>query len=188
MTRNPLENINIAATLMNTNLETTWSKNTAVKVAADAVTETGIVVPETEEMQFLKLVATDAQGNMLSENLYWISKSNNYKALNSLPDPKLDISAALVSKTGKHTYRVTARNTGKTLAFMLTFRVTGKDSKQEILPCYWSDNYISLLPGETRTLEVAVPTDAIMEDIMLEYNTFGSAANAIRVTSNAALK
>ena len=28
---------------------------------------------------------------------------------------------------------------------------------QELLPVFWSDNYISLMPGETRTLTVSVP-------------------------------
>ena len=93
MSAKPLENISINATLLNTKMEPTWSEKAMVKVGSDAVTETGITVPETDEMQFLKLAALDSEGKVLSENLYWISKVNNYKALNTLPEPTIEASA-----------------------------------------------------------------------------------------------
>jgi len=46
--------------------------------------------------------------------------------------------------------RVTLTNTGKTLAFFVRMQVVGNDG-EEALPVRWSDNYVSLLPGESRT-------------------------------------
>jgi hypothetical protein len=150
----PLANISINATLINTKMETTWSERAIVKVGSDAVTETGITVPETSEMQFLKLVASDSEGKVLSENLYWISKENNYKALNTLPEPTIEASAKKMFDSNTNEYTVTLKNTGKTIAFMVSLKVCGKESYQEILPSYWSDNYFSLLPGENREIQL----------------------------------
>ena len=47
-------------------------------------------------------------------------------------------------------------NTGKGVAFLTRLRlVKGKDST-EILPIFWDDNYISLLPGERREVTVRI--------------------------------
>jgi hypothetical protein len=49
----------------------------------------------------------------------------------------------------------------------------GKDSKQEILPAFWSDNFICLLPGESKTVEVEIINDDLIEAPLLEYSTYG---------------
>lgn len=43
-------------------------------------------------------------------------------------------------------------NPGPSLAFFVRLRVLQSPGGAEILPSTWSDNYVSLLPGETRTL------------------------------------
>ncbi|MHC1775234.1 MAG: glycoside hydrolase family 2 protein [Lentimicrobium sp.] len=172
MTANALENISIHASLLNTKMETTWSKKTEVKVPADAVTETGIIVPETDEMQFLKLVAMDKNGKVLSENLYWVSRKNNYLALNSLPAPEIETRIKSVSGSNGIEYEITIKNTGNVIAFMLSLRIAGKDSHQEILPSYWSDNYFSLLPGEERTVYVKPAGSGMLEKPVLEFRAF----------------
>jgi exo-1,4-beta-D-glucosaminidase len=59
------------------------------------------------------------------------------------------------------------------MAFMLNLKLVGKDSKQEILPAFWSDNYISLLPEESKTFEVEIMNDDLIEMPVLEYSTYG---------------
>lgn len=172
MSAKPLENISINATLIDTKMEPTWSKRAMVKVGSDAVTETGITVPESREMQFLKLVATDSEGKVLSENLYWISQDNNYQALNLLPVPQIETSVKPSEGSTQNTYEITLKNTGKTIAFMLGLRISGKDSHQEILPSYWSDNYFSLLPGEEKSVTVSTAVSGQLEKPVLEYKAF----------------
>ena len=48
--------------------------------------------------------------------------------------------------------QVTLTNPGPALAFFVRLRVLQSPGGAEILPSTWSDNYVSLLPGETRTL------------------------------------
>jgi exo-1,4-beta-D-glucosaminidase len=53
-------------------------------------------------------------------------------------------------------FQVALENAGTGLAFLVRLRlVTGKD-QTEILPVFWDDNYISLLPGEKREVMVRV--------------------------------
>ena len=53
-------------------------------------------------------------------------------------------------------YEVTVNNPTDKVAFMI--RLTAKDEQgQLICPAYWSDNYLILAPGETRTLKLAIP-------------------------------
>ena len=47
---------------------------------------------------------------------------------------------------------VTLANPGPSLAFFVRLRILQSPDGAEILPSMWSDNYVSLLPGETRTL------------------------------------
>jgi hypothetical protein len=176
MSAKPLENISINATLINTKMEMTWSEKAIVKVGSDAVTETGITIPETTEMQFLKLVAMDSEGNVLSENLYWISKENDYKALNSLAVPEVVVSIKPIAGNAENEYEITLKNTGKTIAFLLGLRIAGKESCQEILPSYWSDNYFSLLPGEEKSVTVKTAISGQLEKSVLEIKAFNMSA------------
>ena len=61
-----------------------------------------------------------------------------------------------VKKTSDEKYEVTVSNPTDKVAFMI--RLTAKDEKgQLICPAYWSDNYLTLAPGETRTVSLTTP-------------------------------
>jgi len=42
------------------------------------------------------------------------------------------------------------------VAFMI--RLTAKNEGELICPAYWSDNYLTLAPGETRTVTCRMPS------------------------------
>jgi hypothetical protein len=175
LTNKKLSDITIKANLFDTGLKSIWHDTKVVTMGSDATIKTGIEVPECNNVGFLKLIAEDQSGKVLSENFYWLNKSNNFKELNKLPAPKLEISAKLVSKGEKQKYQVTISNNGTNLAFMLALKVIGKESGQEILPSIWSDNYLNLLPGETKTLTVEIANEDLTEPPSIQYATFGSA-------------
>ena len=59
-------------------------------------------------------------------------------------------------QTSKEQYEVTVSNPTDKVAFMI--RLTAKDEQgQLICPAYWSDNYLILAPGETRTVTLKIP-------------------------------
>jgi len=118
---------------------------------------------------FADLRLSDAAGKPLSANFYWLSTRmdalsdsstwymtpvKNYAdftALRSMPPAAVTATARFTATRGNGRARVTLRNPGTSIAFFVRLQVTGEDG-EEALPVLWEDNYVSLLPGETRTL------------------------------------
>jgi exo-1,4-beta-D-glucosaminidase len=102
----------------------------------------------------LKLQNNAKDSAIVSRNLYWLSTGGNFKGLQTLPKIKLKVLKTDYSKEKKrYTYQV--KNPSHKLAFFIHLKVIDKKG-EEILPSYWSDNYISILPRETRTLSVSL--------------------------------
>lgn len=120
---------------------------------------------------FVKLSLLDSLGKEVSSNFYWlpaklsaidwekaghdtadapIAEYEDLTALNALPRIRLKASA-LKSKAGDHV-RVTLHNPNKSLAFQVHLGIRNHGSEDEVLPVLWEDNYISLMPGESKVL------------------------------------
>ena len=69
----------------------------------------------------------------------------------SMPQAAVNVTARFTSTSGNGHARVTLRNPGRSIAFFMRLQVTGRDA-EEALPVLWEDNYLSLLPGETRVV------------------------------------
>jgi hypothetical protein len=169
-----LTDVTIKATLLDVGLKSVWNMSKLITIGSNSSIKTGIEVPESNQTEFLKLVVEDKSGQVLSENFYWLNKSDNFKEMDKLPAPKLSVDAKLISKDINHQIQVTVSNKGTTLAFMLALKIVGKESGQEILPCIWSDNYLNLLPGESKTLMVEIANDDLTESPVIQYAPFGS--------------
>ena len=109
-------------------------------------------------------------GALLSENLYWRAASDaGYRALNSIAKADVRLSAeeapAAPGTPGrslivhvKNTSAGAALNTKLTVFYALpTPGNADAPGEAEVLPAFYSDNYISLLPGEQRTVAVDLP-------------------------------
>jgi exo-1,4-beta-D-glucosaminidase len=68
-----------------------------------------------------------------------------------MPTAAVTATSRFSSSNGTGTARVTLKNPGNTLAFFMRMQITGRGD-EEALPVLWEDNYVSLLPGETRTI------------------------------------
>jgi len=112
---------------------------------------------------------TGADGRPLSTNLYWLSTRPDvladtstwymtpvrsyadFTTLRGMPAAAVNATAHFSARAGTGEARVTLSNPGRSIAFFLRLQVTGRGS-QEALPVLWEDNYLSLLPGETRVV------------------------------------
>jgi hypothetical protein len=103
----------------------------------------------------------DPSGKVLSHNLYWLgANSASYRKLTRLPKAPI-LATATANRSGDMVdVHVQVRNTGATVA--LENKLTLQDAKDgaRILPAYYSDNYLSLLPGEAREIEIQYPAAA----------------------------
>ena len=112
------------------------------------------------KVYLLRLQLKDKSG-LVSQNDYFIgSDEGNYAAIATLPQPTLkqsvrlsDMSVKGNSADNRRCAEVTVSNTGRTLAPFLRLNLKGEDGEQ-LLPVIYSDNYFSLLPGESRTITV----------------------------------
>lgn len=128
-------------------------------------------IPDTSDA-FLFLKATDPTGSEIAVNDYFlpaerddydwkktdwvttpITRYASYRTLNSLPR----VTCLLESKRIDNGYELTLTNPSSTIAFFQ--RLIVKDATGTLVcPAYWSDNYISLAPGESRTITCMLPT------------------------------
>lgn len=89
----------------------------------------------------------------------------DFTLLNSLPPAGVNVEYR--SKTTGEETTMTARltNISNKIAFFLELKISEKNSGKTILPVFWQDNYVSLLPGEIRNIKAVFP--ATNEDTVL---------------------
>jgi exo-1,4-beta-D-glucosaminidase len=76
----------------------------------------------------------------------------DFSALQNIGKTSLKLSYQANKGTDSTSHTVTITNTGKTVAFQVHLRaLKGKDG-DDILPVIFSDNYLSLAPGESRVI------------------------------------
>jgi hypothetical protein len=110
-------------------------------------------------MVLVSLELRDEHGTVVSQNLYWLgARPSSYRELNKLAPTQLKASAS--TSTIGDMVKVTVQLTNPSTVVSLENKLTLLDArdKARILPAYYSDNYISLLPGESRTIRVEYPS------------------------------
>ncbi|GEN98611.1 glycosyl hydrolase [Novosphingobium sediminis] len=112
-------------------------------------------------MVLVAIDLVDTKGAVLSRNFYWRGRdSAAYRALNGMPAATVGLTAKANGQTGSdRVLTVDLANTGKTPALAVKLTVLDKAGAR-VLPAYYEDNYVALMPGETRTLTVRVPAGA----------------------------
>jgi hypothetical protein len=111
---------------------------------------------------FLKLELRGAQGNLISSNFYWRGEPGYpdlLADLNSMPMVALQAhveSREIESKDADATrlLTVTVHNPTANIALMAHLQLRRQHSGERVLPVYYSENYISLVPNETRTITI----------------------------------
>jgi len=94
---------------------------------------------------------------LISENFYWNGlEEGNVKAIRNLPKIKLNEATKVVKKDGKWILSTELRNNTKIPALMVKLKVIGSKDKERILPVIFSDNYVSIMPGEKRIINTEV--------------------------------
>lgn len=131
-----------------------YSKAVSLK-ANNLILLNKVVLPETltEELYFLKLILRDKE-NIIDENLYWLSnKPKSYAKLNELTEVTLKTD---VAKSADNKFIINVSNPSDETAFFIRLKVNDQDH-QLVLPVFLSENYFTLLPGESRTVELDIP-------------------------------
>jgi len=131
-----------------------WSQTAAVDSKEDS-TESCIPMQYPQGLtpvHFLRLTLTKA-GAVVSSNLYMRGlEEGNYRAIRELD--KAQVRASTTAKQDGRVWRLTTEleNTSAWPALMVRLKAVREKSGDRILPAIYSDNYVTLLPGERQTI------------------------------------
>ena len=121
-------------------------------------------VADLSDTHFIKLRLLNENGDTVSENFYWRSISDtDYTATEKMMRADVDALIAASEENGVTTLTVTLSNKSSVCAVGLhiklqkSFIYTG-DPDARVLPAYYSDNYFSLTPNESRAVTVTFDT------------------------------
>ena len=123
---------------------------------------------------FLDLRVYNSKNEEVDNSTYWLSEKKDvldydaakkmpwpyytptkqyadYTALNKLAKVELTYDYQLSKDEKNGTVTLKVKNPSETIAFFIYMDVVDSATGKPVLPVYWDDNYVSLLPGEERT-------------------------------------
>ncbi len=132
---------------------------------------------------FLSLKILDNKGKEITDNFYWLSKKEDildykakvpnwyyytptrqyadFTALNQLQKIKLTHSITQSNDKDYSIFNIELKNSNNTIAFFIEMKIADEETGLSILPVIWSDNYISLLPGEKKVFTARIRKNLI---------------------------
>jgi hypothetical protein len=112
--------------------------------------------PSLSPVYFIKLKLTQA-GRLVSDNFYWRAlDGEKYGQLNEMPKVKLTGSVTESDENGNTTLNIHLKNPTSQVALMACVKVVKSAApSRRILPIIYDDNYVSLLPHESRDIRAS---------------------------------
>jgi hypothetical protein len=109
----------------------------------------------------IELQVSDESGAPVSDNFYWWSEDEaGLRELNGLPQAALTTTATVSAHGTERRASVTMKNQGAAPALMIKLTLKDSSTGERILPAYYSENYVSLLSGEERTITIDFSTNS----------------------------
>ncbi len=114
---------------------------------------------------FVKLDLIEADGRLVSSNFYWQNVAqDDFTELGKLPTAAIEVTGESKVEGEKTLLTVTLRNPTETIALMTHLQLHRKGSEKRVLPVFYSDNYMTLAPGESRTVTIEAATKDLAGD------------------------
>ncbi|MEW2549701.1 discoidin domain-containing protein [Streptomyces sp. NPDC047002] len=115
-------------------------------------------------LHLLRLTFEDARGAVLSRNTYWRYRDPaDMRALGRAGRATVSASLGQVRRAagGRREVAATVHNRGAAVAAMVRLSLLDARSGERVLPTLYGDNYLWLLPGESRTVTLSWPAAAL---------------------------
>ena len=183
--------LTVTAKLYDTDLHERFSKQVQADVDSDGVKKVLMLPAEAfspvSPAYFVALKMESADGKVVSTNFYWLSSKKNafewskttYRftpvssyedltALQSLPKASIEAVGSIQPGPEGAIAHIQVKNPSDHLAFQIRLGIHKSGQDDEILPVFWEDNYIELMPGETRELNAQyLPATAVFGGVDL---------------------
>ena len=143
-----------AAEILNLDGSVQWHRSIALDIKEDSINSTmQLEYPSSlSAVHFIRLKLTRG-GETVSQNFYWRGlEKGNYRALRELPKVKLEATTRTEQHGDRWLLVTELRNSSAHPALMVRLKAVREKTGDRILPAIYSDNYIALMPGETRVI------------------------------------
>jgi len=132
---------------------------------------------------FLSLQLLDADKKLITENLYWIPDQKGY--FSGLQKMKANDVSVKAKYLNKGQVEVTLDNTkNHSLAFFNRLSLVDADTKTRLLPAFYSDNYVSVLPGEQKKIIIDYMPPATKKEIQVEISGWNVSKKYLPIDNN----
>lgn len=163
-TRAAMPNLTVSARIYSLQNKLLQEHQQTINATADSLTKAfplDLTALMSSGLIFVKLELKNSAGQLISSNFYWQGRdAAAYRELDELPAVKLTASATSKQVNEEGEIQVQLKNSTATTALAIKLTLQNASTGTRILPAYFSDNYISLLPGETRSIAIEYPKDA----------------------------
>ncbi|BCM92593.1 exo-beta-D-glucosaminidase [Abditibacteriota bacterium] len=133
------------------------TRTIAVTANPSAANDAGETVfpDDLSPVHFVKLELRAAGNQLLSDNFYWReTQQDKFAALTTMPLVALTATVKRHDAGDRALLDVTLQNTSTTPALMTHLQLRNSRTGARVLPVFYSDNYVSLLSGESKTITV----------------------------------
>ena len=127
-------------------------------------------------VQFIKLTILDANKKEVSNNFYWRSNDKylgkqtmtgpataGFESLVTMKKAALNTSYTIVANGNFTDIELSIKNTSKQIAFFTQIQFLDK-THQPVRPSFYSDNFCSIMPGETKHIQIETATKLLDKD------------------------
>ena len=124
---------------------------------------------------FVHVSLKDANNKEVVNQIYWLTTGKetfdwdktyfvytpnktfgSLKGLRTMPKADVEKTISYKDEGEQTVITVELKNKSNKIAFFIEMQVNNKDKNQSILPVFWDDNYVTLLPNETRVFTAKI--------------------------------
>jgi hypothetical protein len=140
--------------ILNMDGSSTWKKTATLDSREDSTSPCIPMEypPGLTPVHFLRLTLTHGS-ETVSTNFYLRGLiRDDYRAIRELPDIQVQSQTTVERRNDRWHLSTDLRNSSSSPALMVRLKTVREKSGDRILPAIYSDNYIALMPGESRTI------------------------------------
>jgi hypothetical protein len=167
------------------NMEKIWSKKAKINLGPNTsknVFRAEIPAELKEDIYYVELQLLDNKNKLVSENFYWLAENDDLTSLSALPKLKLKVEIEKKETNQRILGKIQLINSSDNLAFFVNTSICKGSEGGEVLPSFWSDNYFSILPGNTKELKVEFQkSDLGGEEAFLKLDGWNIVTQLIRM-------
>lgn len=148
-------------------LKEQWTRRDTVTIAPDSYLDL-FKLPNQSRLAAVYLVTLrlyDDSGALLSTNTYWrYSQHPNFYWLLRMTPGTLERDVTIGRDGAEYVVTVDLRNGDDGISFFKHLTISDSDEGPSVDPVFWSDNFITLLPGESTTVTARFAADLLPPD------------------------